>query len=399
MSRSDLTPDERAELEALDAIIAGDPIGDDQLELAALVEAVRRTAPALDDAGRARIDARVDRARTRRRRRAQRQRGRPRLALAGGTLVALAVALAAVVGSGMLGGSTPRAGDRVGTGRPGPRPANAPPARGTRAAGAAVGGGASAAPEASKALTSLPPHGHGALLAPDRNPAGRLVARTTSLTLATPPGQMQAVANEVVSDTQRFGGIVESSNVAVHGRSSYSSFSLSVPSTHLAALIGALSSLAGVRSLDQSTSDITDRYNQARALLADERAQRAGLLKALAAATSLTQEQQIQHRIDRLDGRIAAAAAHVDGLLSRGRNAKLAVALVAGGAAGAAAGGGPVSRALHDALSVLDVALAVVLVALAILLPLALVGLALWWAAAGLRQRARERALGAPATR
>jgi hypothetical protein len=219
------------------------------------------------------------------------------------------------------------------------------------------------------------------------------------LTLASAPDQMQSVANEVVADTQQLGGIVEGSNVAVHGVSSYASFSLSVPSARLDRLLAALSSLANVRSLDQSTSDITDSYDQATTQLADERAQRASLIKALAAAATLTEEQTIQQKINRLDSAIAASAQHVGALLTRGHNASVSVQIVAASAgAVGGGGGGPVNRALNDALAVLDVVLAIALVVLAIVIPIGLVALGLWWATAALRQRSRERVLDAPAS-
>ena len=75
----------------------------------------------------------------------------------------------------------------------------------------------------------------------------------------------------------------------------------------------------------------------------------------------------------------------------------MSVTIVTAGAAAGAGGQGPIDRALGDALRVLDVALAIALVALALALPFALCGLAVWWAAASLRQRARERVIAAPA--
>jgi hypothetical protein len=228
------------------------------------------------------------------------------------------------------------------------------------------------------------------------NPSNRLVARGAALTLASTPTQIQTVANEVVANTQRLGGIVESSNVSVRGISSYASFSLSVPSTRLAQLIGALSSLTAVRSLDQSGSDITGSYDQASTQLADEKTQRQTLISALAQAGTLAQAQALQQKIDHVDEAIAATTNRVGALLTRGRNARVSVQIIATSAAGAGVGGsGPVKRALNDALAVLDVALAIALVALAIVLPIGLVGLLLFWSTSALRQRSRERALAA----
>ncbi|HEX2703651.1 MAG TPA: DUF4349 domain-containing protein, partial [Solirubrobacteraceae bacterium] len=172
---------------------------------------------------------------------------------------------------------------------------------------------------------------------------------------------------------------------------------LSVPATRLAQLIGALSSLTAVRSLDQSGSDITDNYDRASSQLADEKAQRAALVKALAGASTLTQAQTIQQKIASVDDAIAAATDRVGTLLTRGHNARVSLQIVAAAAGAGAGGSGPVKRALDDALAVLDVALAIALVALAIVLPFGLVALVLFWATSALRQRSRERALGASA--
>jgi hypothetical protein len=416
MSRSDLSPEANAELIALDAILTGEPVGEEHLELAALVDSVRRTSPALDAAGRARIEERIGRLRSPRRARSRQAPSPRRLALAGGPLVALLVAVAVVVGTGALNGSKPVVSNSLGSGIALPRalhPAAATPATGQKVGGAglhgtatgtnvgptgatsALGTAVSRAPGAS-ANASAPP-GSTNFSADNLNPHDRLVARGASLTLASSPDQMQTVAGEVVSNTERLGGIVESSNVNVHGPSSYASFSLSVPSTRLGQLIASLSSLTAVRSLDQSANDITDSYDQASAQLSDEKAQRAALIKALAAAFTLSAEQTIQQKINHLDNEIAAATHHVGALLTRGHNATVSVQIVPG-AAGAAGGGGPVNRALGDALRVLDVALAIALVALAIVLPIGLVALLLFWSTSTLRQRSRERALAATAS-
>jgi hypothetical protein len=230
------------------------------------------------------------------------------------------------------------------------------------------------------------------------NASGRLVARNSALTLSATPARMQTVADEVVATTEHLGGIVESSSVDVHGMASYATFSLSVPSGRLSALIGQLSSLSGVRALEQNTTDITSSYKDAAARLADEQAERTALIKTLAQATTLTQTQTIQQQITALDGVIATSEHHVGALLQQGHNATVSVNIVAVAAgASSGSGSGPISRALSDALRVLDIALAVALVALAVMLPFALCGLAVWWGAASLRQRSRERAIEASA--
>jgi len=395
MSRSELSPAASAELAALDAILAGEAVDEEHLELAALVDSVRAQAPVMGAASAQRIEARLAAARKPRPRRIA--LARPRLALAGGTAFALVVALAALLGSGVLGGGAGKAPQSL---APRSIPAGAGPALhslsrkpaatfGAASGGAAATGStASGTPAARNGATATRP-------LPNTNPAGRLVARNASLTLATTPGQMQTVADEVVASTVRLGGIVESSSVDVNGMASYASFDLSVPSGKLPALIGALSSLAAVRALDQGTSDITNNYDAAAATLAEEKAQHAALVRSLAAATTLAEQQAIEAKLRALDTKIAASSHRVGLLVSRGHNARVALAIVPAHAAAGAGAGGPVNRALNDALAVLDVVLAIALVALAILLPTGLVVVGLWWSAVSLRQRSRERALAA----
>jgi Domain of unknown function (DUF4349) len=397
MRRNELSPQATTELAALDSILAREPVGEEHLELAALVDSVRADAPRMSDAFAARLETSVTSPRQRRAA-GRRRAGAPRFAMAGGSLFALVLVAVAVVSSGVLNGTRqqlpvavpttarhlPSSGFLNATAEPN-TPKTPHVVQGTASAGASV---------APTPLLARPQ------VRRDTNPNSRLVARSASLTLATAASQMQSVANQVVASTEQFGGIVEHSNVAVHGLSSYSTFSLSVPSAKLPQLIASLSSLAGVRSLTQGTSDITDRYNQAQATLADQKAERAALIKELAAATTLAQETSIQQKITRLDREIAAETGRVGALLTKGHNASIAVSIVATKAsAGTGIGGsGPVGRALRDALRVLDVALAIALVAFAIMLPLMLTGLATWWAAGTLRRRSREQAFDAAAS-
>ena len=57
MSRDELNASELAELAALDRILAREPVGEEHLELAALVDSVRAGAPQMDRDVAARLDA------------------------------------------------------------------------------------------------------------------------------------------------------------------------------------------------------------------------------------------------------------------------------------------------------------------------------------------------------
>lgn len=387
MSRDELSGAQLEELAALDRILAREPVGEQHLELAALVDSVRAGAPRMDPAFAQRLDARLAGLRSAQRGYARLRAARPRvrrLAFASGGLVAAAVAFTIVISSGLLGGGAPRPVSPLERQlRPLPAlatPRTSGPASATNHAGATAGG-APATPAPSSATAGV------GALAP-----GRLVHKGSTLTLATAPATMQSVANQIVTATEHAAGVVQSSNVNVAGSASFASFSLQVPSGHLAPLIATLSTLASVRSLNQGTQDITDGYDQERARLADNVAAHAALLKKLATAPTLALQATIQQQLNRLEARIAAEHREIDRLLTAGRTATLQVTVVAGPRAKSAVAG-PFSGAFNKALHALEAILAIALVVFAILLPFALTALALWWGAASVRQRARERAI------
>jgi hypothetical protein len=224
-------------------------------------------------------------------------------------------------------------------------------------------------------------------------PSPRLVARGSTLTLASPPARMQTVADEIVAATEQQGGVVEHSSVDVQGPSSYASFSLQVPSGHLGHLIATLSSLASVRALNQSTQN---PYRSESRLLARRQHQLASLRKQLAGAATASAAASLRQQIGQVEYRIAVERATLKRLSSEASDATLSVQVVAGAAAKQHAHAlGALPRAYHDALQALQEILAIALIVLAILLPFALCGLALWWAGSSVRQRARERAIRA----
>jgi hypothetical protein len=223
------------------------------------------------------------------------------------------------------------------------------------------------------------------------------VQRGSALTLATPPSQISSLASEIVSATEAQGGVVEHSNVNVTGgAASYASFTLAVPSGRLGRLIAALSSLAGVRSLNQTTQDITSPYRSETALLGRRQAQLRSLRAQLAVAPSATVAATLTREIHEVSARISIERATIARLAGEASNATLSVTVVAGAAKKHhAAAAGALTRGYHDALRALQDILAIALIVLAIVLPFALCGLLLWWVAWGVRQRARERAMRA----
>ena len=244
MRHSELSAQAIAELAALDRIIDREPVGEEHLELAALVDSVRAQAPRMTADFSNRLDQRLlsrsRRARTPKLRRAP----AARLAFAGGSIAAVAVAVVVVFGGG--------------SNAPAPvAPSHSASPQRNQVTATAVGGlaangaGGSVPLTASTAPTAAAPSVN-AVVPQASTP--RLVARDAAITLSSAPAQMQSVADEVVSATQHLGGVVENSNVDIHGAASSASFSLSVPASRLPALISTLSSLAGVRRSTRTAS-------------------------------------------------------------------------------------------------------------------------------------------------
>ncbi len=392
MSRDELNATAREELAALDRIIAREPVEERHLELAALVVSVRASVPRMDAAFAERLETRLGA-----HHRARGASARPalrRLALAGGGLVAAAVAFTIVISSGALNSA------RV------PAPASRPGA--TALEPRALSPGRSSAAHSAPAATSAPATpaaGSGAASAtttplpspPTTNlravaPRSRLVHKNSTLTLATSPASMQGVANQIVAATEHAGGVVESSNVSIQGSASLATFSLQVPSARLSPLIATLSALASVRSLNQGTLDITDSYSAEQARLATNLSRAAALRTQIAAAPTLTLAASLKQRLTALEDRIAAERRNLARLLTSARVAALAVTVVPGGAARHSSAG-PFATAFDRGRRALEAILAIALVAFAIVLPFALTALALWWGVSVVRQRARERAM------
>jgi hypothetical protein len=397
VSRDELSAQALAELEALDAILARQPVSEEHLELAALVDSVRGGAPKPRPEFEAALAARFqDRRANARRRPALRPSGR--WAFAGGAVVAFAVALSIVLSGNVRdslfgGGSAPTRAGVLEHPRSVPlerEPTIAPRSLNAQSHKSASAGGAGAVASPPTPAAAAPNTAFGVN-------AGRLVAKGSTLTLATPPTQISALASHIVSATEAQNGVVEHSNVNVNGgASSYASFTLSVPSGRLGHLIAALSSLASVRALNQSTHDITGSYESENSLLARRQAQLRSLRAQLLLAPTATAAAALRKQISGVEHRITVERATLGHLRSRADNATLSVQVVAGAAKKHHAGAvGALTRGYHDALHALQEILAIALIVLAIVLPFALCGLALWWAAWGVRQRARERAIRA----
>ena len=376
-----LDPAVAAELEALEAALAGDPAAEP--ELAALVRDVRADAPAMAPGFRARLDERVERGFERApRRRLQSLRPMiPALSVAGCVLAAL---VAVVLSAG--GGSSDDAGS-AGAGRA------AAPAQ-TESADSAKsgsGGGGSASGSAGGGSSSAPALAAPAPSAPARQ---RRVERSTRLELTTT--DVQAASDGVVRATQATGGFVQSSQVATGDGRSTASFVLRVPTSRLDDALARLSKLGHVRSLQQSADDITNVYNGASTRLAEARATRRGLLRALSKATTAQEVSSLRARIADNRRALQRYQRELNAVRNRANYATIGLELTGVARKQAAVPGGgswTPGDAAHDAVRVLEVSAGVALIALAVLLPLTLVGAAGGFATVAVRRRRREAAL------
>jgi hypothetical protein len=332
-------------------------------------------------------------------------RGGPRRALLGLGAVASAIVVASFA---LPGGATPPpAGDAPSASSaalPAPAPAIVP-----GSAGAAGGSSASSSPPATRAPAALGVQSAGPPGVQSAAPPGvqsaapggaaRAVERDATLALLAPEGRVQQVSDEVIGATDRFGGIVESSNVSVDDRGgSLATLSLEVPSGDLDGELAALSSLAHVSSRAQSTLDITDATGAARDRLAASRDERDALLRQLGRASTPNQVASIDAQLGLVGGRIAQDEKDLETLQGRGRYASLGVTITeppSGSGAGAGHSPWTPGGAVDDALKVLEAAFAILVIGLAGLVPAAVLGVLAWWAARGARRRRRQAALAA----
>jgi hypothetical protein len=399
-----LTDDQARELEALDRMLAGSAAANEaEGRLAGVVAAVRDDRPPLRPAFAAALDARVAAGFPGRR------RGRPagsdtdagpagvparpsprlgtRQWLAGlGAVATLAAGVAVVSGAGHA--TSPSSGHRSA----GVQDVTSAPGGAGNLKLAAPSSAAGAAAPASAAAPAVP--APGPPVAPSTGGA-RAVARDATLGLVAGRGQVQAVTDRAIAATDRLGGIVQSSEVALDDQgSSQASLELQVPSASLDRALAVLSSLAHVGSRTQNALDITDATGAARDRLAQARAERRALLRQLARATTPGELASVRAQLALVGGRIASDQGQLGTLVTRGQFAHLSVTVAEGQqAAGAGGPGWGPGAALDDALSVLEAAFAVAVVALAVFVPAALLGGLAWWGLRPARRRRREGAL------
>jgi acetolactate synthase regulatory subunit len=227
----------------------------------------------------------------------------------------------------------------------------------------------------------------------------RKVETSASLALGTKPENVQSVADDVVATTDRHRGFVVTSSTQVSPDGGGASFELRIPSERLKPALADLSRLADVRERREATQDITAQFVSARTRLADARAERTGLLRQLAKATTDAERASVKARLRSVGARIATAKTDLARVNNRASYSTIAVSIIGDPSAGAAPEEGSSSwtpgDAADDALRVLEVAAGIALIALAIGVPLAILAALALLLTRLTQRRRRERLLDA----
>lgn len=407
-----LTPEQERELDALDRAIAGEPVEPDLRELDDLVRDVRATAPEMSPAFAARLEQAVQDGFPTSQERAPVTVRRPLrnrrwvLLPAAGSLAAVLVALVVVFGasesSDPIGGLA-TSGDSGQSEQASPAREMDAPTDSAGGGGAGAGGGGAAdraasvpqpnAPTAKSAAPAIAPSPPStSMIAPAR---ARKVERHAVLALRTPDGEFERTTDAVIATVSRFGGIVASSQIgASDAAGGEASFDLRIPTGRLDRALAALSKLGHVTERSQSLQDITASFTSAQERLTDARAERRGLLRALARATTQNAIDSLKAQLRTVSSRIAGLKGRLAALRRRADLSRVDLTVRGGGESQTTGGGAwTPGDAAGDALRVLEVLAGVALVGLAVLAPLALIGVAVALAVRAGRRRRRESAL------
>jgi hypothetical protein len=235
----------------------------------------------------------------------------------------------------------------------------------------------------------------------------RKVKQHVDLVLATEPQKVRDVADRVVGVVDKYHGYVVSSNVT-SGRGptlvplergdvgqraeGTGTFELRIPAGKLQAALDDLSGLAHVASRTDGTIDVTNQFDAAKTRVQDLETQRQHLLRQLADALTITEQESLKARLTILESQLADAKGHLGHIKTRLHLVPVTVEVR--GQAGVDSGGGwSIGDAFHDAGRVLTVIAGILLISAAVLAPLGLIGAVAWITARGVIRRRREDAL------
>jgi hypothetical protein len=391
-----IDPEVAASLDAIDAVLAGEPVGAEYAELAEIALLLTAERPQARPSFAESMDERVGRrfasvapaaAKKPRRRWPSTGMWEAAGAMVAGVAVIVGIALVAGGHNGASSESSSSATQLV----------SSTPAYSSAGSSNGSEKSAASAPTTSSASSSAASSASPSAVQPPTT--GRKVVQSAQLQLAAAPNRIDAVAQEVYDVIGELNGIVEHSTVTqTQGLDGSADFELSVPSASLGQAMSRLSSLqyASVLSRTDASQDITDTYGAAQRALSDARALRTSLLKQLANASTTEQIDSLKAQIRDAEASISSDEATLARLNRQVGFSQLGLDISARPAPPPArhhSGGFGIGRAAHDAGRVLTVAAGVALIGLAALTPVALVAALLWWVGSAVRRRRREQAL------
>jgi hypothetical protein len=232
-------------------------------------------------------------------------------------------------------------------------------------------------------------------------PSKRKVARRVDLALSTSPERFRTAADGVLDVVRDHRGYVLRSSVsggdpdAPRSQLGHASFKLRIPARELPAALGDLSDLGHVVSRTDGRVDITSRFVSAQKRIAALEKTRQNLLRQLAEAVTLTEQESIKRRLEIVQAQLSAAEEDLGAAQRRVQLVPVSVTIDADRALtdGGDAGGWGLGDAVDDAGKVLSVTAGVLLVSAAVLGPLAILAALIWLVTRGLARLRRERAL------
>jgi hypothetical protein len=239
--------------------------------------------------------------------------------------------------------------------------------------------------DAPRAVPPLPPDDDVAPNAPTRR-----VERSAQLTLAADPDDFDALADAIFRAADRRSGFVLRSSFTQGESGPGGFFELRVPSANLVETLNELSRLATVHARSESGNDVTAAFVSLRDRLRTARAERKSLLRRLELAVTQTAVEALRTRLAIVGRRITSLRGQLRSARERTQYATVVVELVDEDAGSA---GSATEDAVDDAVGSLEDILNFAIRALGILVPVAIMGFAVWLAASYARRRARERPL------
>ena len=224
----------------------------------------------------------------------------------------------------------------------------------------------------------------------------RRVDRDVTMTLATPPDDVNATSDEAIAITRELDGIVATSNVSTGGNDALAVLELVIPSRNLDTAVDRLTDLGDVRSLVEASEDITRPFVTAQDELEDARAEREQLIEALGNAATDEEAEAIRLQIADVRKEISQLEAAFDKISRRAQLSDVSLTIKGdkdASAKGDEDGDTSLGDYVDDAEEVLKDIAGILLSSAAIMVPLGLIAALIWLATTRARRRRRERTL------